>query len=91
MRRLIDTAELTEEERRRARGYLTSRVGLDTIGLETLSMDARAGIYRAAVRLAGVDQEIADPERALLERLREGLELDARMAREIEDAIPGPT
>lgn len=88
MRRLIDSADLTDEEREEALAWLEEKVELDTANIAGLSMDARHGIYRAAGRLAAVDLEVADEERSFLERLRTGLDIDEETARELEKGVP---
>jgi uncharacterized membrane protein YebE (DUF533 family) len=87
MRRLIDAAQLNEDERATANGFLTIKVELDTTNLEGLGDEARRGIYRAACRLAAVDRNVADTERAFLDRLRDGLGIALDVAREIEVGI----
>lgn len=82
--RLIAVAELTEEEREVAKGFLESKVELDTASMAGLSEAARAGIYRAALRLAMVDKNMAEEEAAMLTRLREGLGLSKDTAEAIE-------
>ena len=89
MRRLIAAAQLTEDEKAQASSFLASRVELDTANLRELSLDARKGIYRAACRLATVDQEVAAAERIFLGRLREAMQLSEDEAREIEKSVPG--
>jgi uncharacterized membrane protein YebE (DUF533 family) len=89
MRRLITSAQLTDEERTAANGFLDSRVDLDTTNLADLSADARKGIYRAACRLAAVDHDVAAAERIFLGRLREGLSIPDDVAKEIEQSVPG--
>lgn len=88
-RRLIDAAALTEEERAVARGFLHEKVELEESSFRHLSHDARAGIYRAACRMALVDREIAAAERVLLERLREKLAIPVEAAHQIESQVPG--
>ena len=88
MKRLVESADLTAEERKTALGWLDTKVELDTAGIAGLSDDARQGIYRAAGRLAAVDLEIADEERAFLDRLRDGLKIDEETARELEKGVP---
>jgi uncharacterized membrane protein YebE (DUF533 family) len=90
MRRLIGGAELSEQERDTALSWLEQRVELDTSNIAALSEPARHGIYRAAVRLAGVDLVVADEERAFLVRLREGLGIDGPTAAELEASVPPP-
>ncbi|MEZ4368856.1 MAG: DUF533 domain-containing protein [Kofleriaceae bacterium] len=87
--RLIQAADLSEEERGRAQAMLTTKVELDTSELGGLSADARKGIYRAACRLAAVDQHVAAGERSFLAKLREGLKLSPDEAAEIARAVPG--
>jgi uncharacterized membrane protein YebE (DUF533 family) len=89
MKRLITSAQLTDEERAAAIGFLESRVDLDTTNLADLSSDAKKGIYRAACRLAAVDHDVAAAERIFLGRLREGLAIPDDVAREIEQSVPG--
>lgn len=89
LRRLIErTNALTEEERQTALGFLDNRVELDAARLAELNPELRKGVYRAAVRLAAIDQHIADSERTLLLRLREALALDEATARELESSVP---
>ena len=89
LRRLIDGAELTEAERDAARGFLETKVELDEAGLAALSLDARRGVYRAACRMAVLDREVAQAERDMLIRLRDGLGLPGDEAKEIEQSVPG--
>ena len=88
MRRLIESADLTDEERASALGMMQSRVDLDTATLASLSEEARQGIYRAAARLAAVDLEVAEEELHFLERLQEGLGIDDDTAEDLEKGIP---
>jgi uncharacterized membrane protein YebE (DUF533 family) len=88
MKRLVESADLTDEERGTALGWLNEKVDLDTENLAGLSDEARQGIYRAAARLAAVDLEIADEERNFLSRLREGLNIDEEAAAKIAESVP---
>jgi uncharacterized membrane protein YebE (DUF533 family) len=88
MKRLVESADLTDDERGTALGWLTEKVDLDTENLAGLSDEARQGIYRAAARLAAVDLEIADEERTFLERLRKGLNIDDEAAAKIAESVP---
>jgi uncharacterized membrane protein YebE (DUF533 family) len=91
-RRLIDASSLNEEERAAARGFLLERVDLTDltdVHLDHLGNDAKAGIYRAACRMALVDAEVAASERVLLERLRAKLSIPFELAAEIEAQVPG--
>ena len=54
-----------------------------------MSEDAKKGVYRAACRIAMVDDELADNERAMLDQLRERLALSSEAAKQIEYAVPG--
>jgi hypothetical protein len=87
MRRLIASADLTESEREQALGFLDEKVELDTTGLGDLPSEERQGIYRAAVTLSAIDNDIADSEIDFLERLRVGLGLDEETAERIEDSV----
>jgi uncharacterized membrane protein YebE (DUF533 family) len=87
MRRLVAGAELDEEERSAALGFLDNKVDLELANLAGLNDRAREGIYRAALRLARVDQRVSPEERALLARLRDGLEIDLHLAERLEAAL----
>lgn len=89
MRRLVEAADLSDDERNTALGWLENKVDLDIENLGSLSEKAREGIYRAAARLASVDMDVADEERAFLGRLREGLGITDEVAKDIESGIPG--
>src|SRR5262249_56406987 len=52
LRRLIETSDLTDDERDSAWGFLEEEVALDDAGLAELSAPEREDIYRSAVRLA---------------------------------------
>jgi hypothetical protein len=88
MERLIQAAELSDEDRVTARGFLKEKVELDTTNLGGLTDEARRGIYKAACRMAAVDRSLDEPERALLAKLRDGLGV-AGAAAEIETAVFG--
>lgn len=89
--RLIRTAELTEDERVAAQGFLANKTGLPETYLTNLTADARRGVYRAACRMAVVDHVFSVTERALLDRLRNLLGLQADIAQQIEVEVPGIT
>ncbi len=88
MKRLVEGADLTADERETALGWLETKVELDTANVEGLSEEARHGIYRAAARLAAVDLDVADEEKSFLDRLREGLNIDEETAKDIVKAVP---
>jgi uncharacterized membrane protein YebE (DUF533 family) len=87
MRRLIEGAELSEADRRTAFNFLEEQVTLDTTGLETLDAASREGVYRAAVKLSAIDDDITDSEIDFLTRLRKGLGIDDETAERIEDSV----
>ena len=87
MRRLIASADLSDGDRLRALNFLEEKVELDTTHLRDLDAPEREGIYRAAVKLSAIDDEIADSEIDFLERLRVGLEIDEATAERIEDSV----
>jgi uncharacterized membrane protein YebE (DUF533 family) len=91
LRRMIGLANFDPDEARIAEGLLTERAEIaDAIGNpEQLADDAKAGIYRAACRMAMVDDELAPAERALLDQLRDKLQLAPDVARQLEYAVPG--
>jgi uncharacterized membrane protein YebE (DUF533 family) len=88
MRRLIESADLSDAERTSALAWLEEKVELDTAAMASLSEEAKHGIYRAAARLAAVDLEVAEEELDFLGRLQEGLGLDQVTAEELEKGIP---
>ncbi len=87
-RRLIDASSLNDEERAIARGFLLEKVDLEG-SLKNLSNDARGGIYRAACRMALADNDVAESEQVLLDRLRNKLEIPLELAQQIEQQVPG--
>jgi hypothetical protein len=89
LRRLIRTADLSDDERAGAAAFLQAKVELADDHLTNLTPDARRGIYRAACRMAVVDHIIASAERALLDRLQGLLGIPVEIAGEIEHDIPG--
>ena len=91
LRRLVRTAELTDEERTIANGLLEEPQKLDDVYLTDLTPDARRGIYRAAVRMALVDHVIQPVERDVLRRLQSLLAIPVEVAEEIEMDVPGFT
>lgn len=91
MKRLIDgSAELSDQERNIALGFLEKKVDLETANVAGLTGEAKEGIYRAALRLAGIDLHVDDAELAFLEKLRVAFGLTAVRAKEIHDSIPQP-
>lgn len=89
LKRLIATAELAPEERTLAHGFLGGAQTLPTAFLATATPEARHGIYRAACRMAVVDQVVADAEKAMLAKLRTLLAIAPEAAQEIEADVPG--
>ena len=85
--KLISVAQLSDEDRKTATALLDSKVELSTDSISGLSAPAREGIYRAALRMAMVDLDMAKEETAMLARLREGLNIDEATAKSIETAI----
>lgn len=85
--KLVSVAQLTDAEREQAKAMLDSKVELETGPIEGLSQPAREGIYRAALRLAMVDLDMADEETAMLKRLRDGLSISEEDASKISASI----
>jgi len=90
MKKLIATAGLAGPDQKIALGYLESKVELETAGLADLNENARMGIYKAALRLAGVDRNVAPEERKFLDRLLDGLAISEDVAGKIEADVPLP-
>jgi len=89
MRRLIRSADLTNEERTAATAFLDQRVDLPDLYMKNLNPESRRGIYRAACRMAVVDHVFATAERKLLDRLQGILGIPLDIAQEIEADVPG--
>lgn len=87
IKKVIELANLSDEQAKLALGWLESQVDLDTAGLEDLSQAAREGIYRAAIRLVNVDLDVATEELTMLERLRQALDIDATRAAELDKEV----
>lgn len=89
LRRLVRSADLSNDERRTANEFLDARVELPAIYLKNLNPESRRGIYRAACRMAIVDHVFTHAERKMLDRLQGMLGIPAEIAQEIEADIPG--
>lgn len=89
--RLIRHADLSDDERAGAREFLATRTELPETYLTHLTSGARRGVYRAACRMAVVDQMVIVTERALLDRLRNLLGIPVDLAQGIEADVPGLT
>jgi hypothetical protein len=87
LRRLVDSAPISDAEREVALGWIRQPVALETEFAGRLGEEARLGVYRAAVRLARVDLELAVRERELLDRLRDALAIDLAAAAELESSL----
>ena len=86
--RLIHAANLDDDERATARTWLATPVELDAADVGALNDNQRLATYQAAVRIALSDEELADAERVLLDRIRDALGLSAEQALEIEAEMP---
>jgi uncharacterized membrane protein YebE (DUF533 family) len=89
LRRLIVSADLTDDERTQALRLLEGAVDLPDLYVANLSVEARRGIYRAACRMALIDHVFVDVERTMLDRLQALLRMPRDIAAEIEADIPG--
>ena len=87
IKKVVELANLSDEQAETALGWLEEKVDLDTAGLEELQPAAREGIYKAALRLANVDLDIATEELTMLERLRQALDIDTARAAELEAEV----
>ena len=87
IKKVVELADLDDDQTKTALGWLEERVELDTTGLEDLQPSAKEGIYKAALRLANVDLDLATEELTLLERLRQALDIDAGRADELEAEV----
>ncbi|MFO7562137.1 MAG: TerB family tellurite resistance protein [Enhygromyxa sp.] len=82
--RLINAAELDDDERAKARSWLAAPVDIDAADVDALNMNQRLATYQAALRVALSDDELAEEERVLLDRIRDVLGISAEQALEIE-------
>lgn len=89
LRKLIRSADLTNEERSAAKAFIDTRTELPDVYLQNLNPESRRGIYRAACRMAVIDHVFAYAERRMLDRLQGMLGIPQDIAREIEADIPG--
>ena len=81
---LIRAANVGDETRARALGFLARPLGLDEAPVDRFGARERQGLYRTACKLTTVDGEIGPLERAFLHRLRAHLGLDEATAADIE-------
>jgi uncharacterized membrane protein YebE (DUF533 family) len=89
LKRLVRSADLTDEERATATRFITEPVGMPELYLTSLSPVARRGIYRAGCLVAVVDHVFTRTERRMLNQLRDQLGLSEESANEIESEVPG--
>lgn len=87
IKKVVELADLDEAQAATALGWLEEKVELSTEGLEDLQPSAKEGIYKAAIRLANVDLDVAAEELTLLERLRQALDIDQARATELEAEV----
>lgn len=87
LRKLIDDAPLSPEDRKTALTWLEEHVDLDPYAPVMQSEEDCVIVYRAAVKLALVDWEVAQEELQFLRRLRRLLNLDENIARSIESDV----
>lgn len=87
LRKLIDDAPLSPEDRQTALGWLEEHVDLDPYAPAIQGEEECIIVYRAAVKLALVDWEVAQEELQFLRRLRRLLNLDENVARSIESDV----
>ena len=87
MKEFISLAPISDEEQQIALGWLRERVELETSEFEGLRHDARASLYRSVARIAAIDKDVADAERALLKTLRTRLGIADELAESIENEV----
>ncbi len=85
--KLVSVAKLEEADRDTAMSFLESKVELDVGPIANLPAEAGHGIYKAALRLALVDLDMAEEEAVMLTRLRKGLGIDDDTAASIEKSL----
>ena len=85
--KLVSVAKLEDADRDKAMSFLESKVELDVGPIANLPAEAGHGIYKAALRLALVDLDMAQEEAVMLTRLRKGLGIDDDTAAAIEKSL----
>jgi len=88
LERLINAADLDGSERAEARSWFVTPVEIDEADIDALSENQRLATYQAAVRVALSDQDIAEAEQVVLDRVRHALQISAEQALEIEADMP---
>lgn len=88
LERLINASDLDASERATALTWLNKPVTLESPGIAGLSENQRLATYKAAVRMAYSDNELAPEERTTLDRIRDALGLSVAQAAEIESEMP---
>ena len=89
LRRLVSSADLTDQERAAAARFVSEPVAMPGTYLTSLTPHARRGVYRAACRVAVVDHVFTQNERRMLDRVRDLLGIGEEDARDIEAEVPG--
>lgn len=85
--KLVSVAKLSDADQKTAMSFLDEKIDLEMDRIANLSPAVGQGIYRAALRLAMVDLDMAEEEAAMLVRLRDGLGIDEDSAAEIEKSL----
>jgi len=83
VRAVIETARLTDAERKTARSWLDKKLELDDINVSQIAPDDRANIFAAALGVVAIDDEVVAAEHRFLERLQIALQIDDKHAAEI--------
>lgn len=81
---LIRGAKVSEATRATALGFLATKVALEDAQVDRLAPAERSGVYRTSCRMATVDGQLADAEKAFLRRLASRLGLGGDAAASIE-------
>jgi uncharacterized membrane protein YebE (DUF533 family) len=75
LRRLINYAAISEDDKSQARSWLDAPIELEIGDLHQLSVVRKLFIYRVAAALTRVDLEVDPTERTLLDKLRLALDI----------------
>jgi uncharacterized membrane protein YebE (DUF533 family) len=75
LRRLINYAAISEDDKAQARSWLDAPIELEIGDLHQLSVVRKRFIYRVAAALTRVDLEVDPTERTLLDKLRLALDI----------------
>jgi uncharacterized membrane protein YebE (DUF533 family) len=84
VRGAAEVLNLNKETRDRLEKLMAVKSGVEDLSLGKLTPREGAFAYVAAAWMAGIDEDVADKERAMLDKVAEMLKLDAKRQSELE-------